>query len=352
MLSRIKNTVLINVLLLNAVFAGEWDKQLDLRGYWKFSIGDNTQWAVPEFNDSDWEEIKVPRAWEDEGFYGYNGYAWYRKNFAAPLELKGKSVYLFLGYIDDVDEVYFNGKLIGSTGSFPPNYQTAYNALRKYPIPRELLRYDRENVISVRVYDAQLSGGILSGDIAIYSLLTIPIEYSLEGYWKFNTGDNSEWKNKDYNDSKWNDIIVPSLWESQGYKDYDGFAWYRKKVTLPATLTNKKLVLVMGRIDDFDQVFINGQLVGQTGEFDDPENGRFDNRREYSELRGYYIPDNLIKGVSEVVISVRVYDGYIGGGIYQGPIGFTTQEKYVNYWKDYRKNEKRKKNFWEFLFGR
>ncbi|MFH1194158.1 MAG: sugar-binding domain-containing protein [bacterium] len=349
MLNHVKNIFLINVLFLNVLFGGEWDRLMNLKGYWKFSIGDNMEWASADYNDSDWEEIRVPRSWEDEGFHGYNGYAWYRTSFSAPLEFKGKTLYLYLGYIDDVDEVYVNGKMIGSTGTFPPNYQTAYNAFRKYPIPRDFIKYNKENVISVRVYDSQQSGGIVSGDIGLYSLTSLPIAYSLEGYWKFSTGDKPEWKDSNFNDSKWKDVMVPSLWESQGYQDYDGFAWYRKKVTLPTDLLSKRLVLVMGKIDDFDQVYVNGQLVGQTGDFDIPQKQNFHGTSEYNEFRGYYIPDNLLKGATEVVIAVRVYDGYIGGGIYQGPVGFTTQDKYTNYWKDYKKKEK--KNWWEIFFG-
>lgn len=110
--------------------------EVNLAGQWKFSIGDDIKCSTPAFNDANWENIKVPSPWENEGFNGYDGYAWYRKHFNIPLSLKGKSVYLSMGYIDDCDEVYVNGHLVGFSGSFPPNYYTAYNALRMYPCPR------------------------------------------------------------------------------------------------------------------------------------------------------------------------------------------------------------------------
>ena len=59
----------------------EWDRILDLKGSWKFSIGDDKNWANSNFDDSNWETIHVPAFWEEEGFYGYNGYGWYRKEF-------------------------------------------------------------------------------------------------------------------------------------------------------------------------------------------------------------------------------------------------------------------------------
>ena len=38
----------------------------DLRGIWKFSIGDAEEWNSPDFNDSDWEDMFVPSSWEDK----------------------------------------------------------------------------------------------------------------------------------------------------------------------------------------------------------------------------------------------------------------------------------------------
>ena len=109
----------------------------NLKGTWLFSIGINEEWISPKFNDSGWETIKVPSPWEDQGFNGYNGYAFYRKKFTIPSTYKGRMLYLNMGYIDDVDAVYLNGNKIGSTGSFPPNYNTAYDAERIYYIPEQ-----------------------------------------------------------------------------------------------------------------------------------------------------------------------------------------------------------------------
>ncbi|MEJ0034001.1 MAG: hypothetical protein WDO15_28375 [Bacteroidota bacterium] len=79
------------------------------------------------------EQIYVPSKWEDEGFNGYNGFAWYRTSFdGQELEDKLGSYSIFLGYIDDVDEVYFNGHKIGSSGSFLRGITPHYNAFRSY----------------------------------------------------------------------------------------------------------------------------------------------------------------------------------------------------------------------------
>lgn len=311
------------------------DEIVDLSGLWKFSIGDDMNWSLADYNDSDWEEIKVPSSWENQGFHGYNGYAWYRKYFSFPQNISDKNIYLHLGYVDDVDEVYFNGQLIGVSGGFPPNYQTAYNAYRKYFVPSELINRTGDNIIAVRVYDAELEGGIMSGNIGLYRTDGIlNPDINLTGHWKFNIGDDSEWSTQSLDDSKWNQIFVPAHWETQGYKDYDGFAWYRKSFTIPEEYSDEKLILLLGKIDDIDQAFINGKFIGSTGVWREGETPtEFNRNNEYLELRAYFIPDGVLKKDSENLIAVRVYDGFMDGGIYEGPVGFITQKNYREFWQ-------------------
>src|SRR5664279_1484521 len=89
------------------IYAGEENLVLlqSLKGNWLFSIGINEEWISPKFDDSKWESIKVPSPWEDEGFNGYNGFAFYRKKLNISSNYKGRMLYLNMGYIDDVDEV-------------------------------------------------------------------------------------------------------------------------------------------------------------------------------------------------------------------------------------------------------
>jgi hypothetical protein len=314
---------------------------IDLRGEWKFSIGDRKEWSDPRFNDKNWDNIKVPSSWENQGFHGYDGYAWYRTTFFLPKEHSGKSFILSLGYIDDADEVYVNGNFIGKSGSFPPDYETAYNIFRRYPVPQSFLRLNNHNVIAVRVYDSKLEGGILRGEIGLYYLQTIIADYNLEGLWKFSTGDDPDWKEPDFNDAGWTNIVVPAYWENQGFRDYDGIAWYRFSFPLPDNLKKDNLVLLMGKIDDLDEVFINGVMIGSTGDFSSGHSGQ-----EWQQFRGYFIPDRLLKPENNI-IAVRVYDGFMGGGIYQGPIGLVRQEKYTKFWQSIRK----KRSVLDRIFG-
>ena len=134
-------------------------------GRWK--AGDNPAWRSAGFDDKGWGTIRTGSPWEEEGHAGYNGYAWYRMHFFLPGSLTGAgdSVNVFIGKIDDADEVYLNGRLLGKTGSFPSDkegYMTKNYIKREYHLARNdtRLRWNKDNTIAVRVYDGSGNGGI------------------------------------------------------------------------------------------------------------------------------------------------------------------------------------------------
>lgn len=306
----------------------------DLRGRWKFSIGDDMEWAKPNYDDSHWERIYVPATWEEQGFHGYDGYAWYRLKVQLSNSPDNSALYLKLGYIDDVDEVFVNGQRIGQTGQFPPNYTTAYNANRSYLIPNEIVNDNEEITIAVRVFDEGGEGGIVNGDISIQiDLSSVITDLNLSGVWKFKTGHCSGIPN-DIDYHYWEEIIVPGSWEDQGYKNYDGVACYAKEFTLSGQFTNKHMILLLGRIDDLDMVYLNGILIGQSGEFSE-ETVRV-RRDTYKQLRSYHIPPGLLNDNGKNVIIVKVYDNFGNGGIYEGTIGLISQKNYIQYWRKRR----------------
>jgi sialate O-acetylesterase len=311
------------------------DFMLMLHGSWKFQIGDSVNWSDPEYNDNQWEKINVPSAWEDQGFFNYDGYAWYRKEITLPKDCKNKDLYISLGYIDDVDQVFINGKLIGFSGVFPPRFMTALDVARKYPIPQEYLNFQGKNVIAVRVYNHHMSGGIISGDVGLFIENTVKPEISLTGLWHFRAGDNILWKDNGHNDKNWRSMVVPGNWKNHGYKDYDGIAWYRTTVVIPDEFDNQKIVFIIGRIDNCDQVYINGHLIGSTGtivslkkKMSQKTNGEpaeSSVTEECSKSRMYLIPDDLLRMNKENIIAIRVYNKNLKGGIVNGPIGFIRQ---------------------------
>jgi len=299
----------------------------DLRGKWKFRIGDQHEWASPAYDDSDWDEIRVPARWEDEGYRGYDGFAWYRTTFTVDTGQQNQILLLELGYIDDVDEVFLNGIKVGQSGTFPPNYSSAFNALRKYNVPKDIIRFGGENLLAVRVYDNQIEGGIISGMVRITSGgIQPPFVYDLTGPWLFNKG-------KTFDEQNHQTILVPGTWEDQGYYHYDGYAVYARKLKITKELAEKSLVLLAGKIDDADRLYINGQLIASTGYYDDWHNSGF-----YNEFRNYFIPPGTFKAGEENMIEIRVLDIKAHGGIFEGPVGIMTQEDFRAYWKAKRRN--------------
>ncbi|MDZ7374464.1 MAG: glycoside hydrolase, partial [candidate division KSB1 bacterium] len=310
-------------------------REMDLAGHWKLEIGDNPAYRDPDFDDSHWETIEVPEEWEDEGFPGYDGLAWYRIRVRIPARLAGRPLYLRLGRVDDVDETFFNGHRIGGLGSFPPNYQTAWDQERIYPLPESIIRFGKENVIAVRVFDAGGKGGITQGPIGIYSrvdLLKLAID--LSGTWRFRPGDDTCWARPGLDDTRWDEIRVPSYWEKEGYPDLDGYAWYRKTVVIPKDLAASKLILVLGYVNDADETYFNGRLIGHTGRF---PRGEQSPEGKKDEERAYFIPPFVVRPGRENVIAVRVFDIGKYGGIYRGYVGIATREEYLQY------SERRKK---------
>jgi hypothetical protein len=348
----IRNSLLMICLISSNVFSQDWKLLYGLRGDWKFEVGDDKRSAETKFDDSKWETIYAPSKWEDEGFPGYDGYAWYRKHFKADSDWKGKAIFLRLGHIDDVDEVFVNGRLVGRTGEFPPGYETAYNVERNYEIPLSFLNIPGDNVIAVRVYDDELGGGIADGKLGVYEDRNALIpEIPLAGEWKFKTGDDPLWKEKvvssekksggssstgkSTNNDAWDAIRVPGNWEYQGYgvsgsteyEGYDGYAWYRIHFFVPKEFADKRLILVLGKIDDFDETFVNGTLVGKTGKMGTDVR----NSNDWQKLRAYtLLPGQLLPG-EDNVIAVRVFDGWRGGGIYSGPIGIVSRERFLKW---------------------
>jgi len=316
-------------------YAYNLDRVLNLRGDWKFSIGDDKLWANPTYDDSKWEKIWVPSSWEDEGFFGYDGFAWYRKTFDGAEIDENQEVYLDLGYIDDVDEVYINGRLVGFSGSFPPNFYTAYQSRRLYPIPSAYLNYKGENLIAIRIFDVTHHGGILSGKIGLYAQPEIIAEqHNLEGVWKFKLGNNKNWSEPYLDDLDWGKIMTPGNWKNLKIKHQHDSAigWYRKSFKCDQVFSNKPSVLVLGKIDDFDKVYLNGTLIGETN-----DGRRFGHSDSWQELRIYKIPEGCMKHDRTNVLAVQVIDMGADAGIYQGPLALVTEDKlnqYLrnNYW--------------------
>ncbi len=150
--------------LLLLVFAIETvlAQSIQLPNEWKFKLGDDPQFASQSFNDDNWGTKPVSASWSATGIEK-DVYSWYRVRIVIPSSMKSAAekrngFKLCLGKIDDVDQTFFNGKMIGQTGSLPPNYETKWDADRVYFISENEILWDKENLIAVRVFSPDPGG--------------------------------------------------------------------------------------------------------------------------------------------------------------------------------------------------
>ena len=149
----------------------------------------------------------------------------------------------------------------------------------------------------------------------------------MEG-WKFKTGDQPEWSSPSFSDSAWAPIRIGAPWELQGYTNYDGFAWYRLHIVIPSSIKEKaflkeKLRFDLGKIDDGDEVYLNGSLIGRNaGRAGAIETGIWNLPRSYT----INLDNPLIHWDKDNVIAVRVYDHNADGGMYEGGYGISVMD--------------------------
>lgn len=159
--------------------------------------------------------------------------------------------------------------------------------------------------------------------ISFFSIQSFAQDIFLENA-KFRVGDDASWAGINVDESSWRNISNTSTWTAQGVKCENGFGWYRYHVNIPKSLLEmsdlKETVdFKMGKIDDADEVYLNGKLIGKTGKFPSDAGGY---QSQWSRPRLYSVKVNsgLIKWDADNVLAVRVYNAGDPGGMFQGPV--------------------------------
>ncbi len=136
-------------------------------------------WAAPEFDDTSWKTMKLPGYIENNGLAGVDGIIWFRKEVEVSDAEAGKPATLSLAKINDSDNTYLNGTLIGSN-------KLIAERSRVYKVPAGLLKSGK-NIITVQVEDIGGMGGIY-GDSTALKLECSDRTISLSTYWKYKVG--------------------------------------------------------------------------------------------------------------------------------------------------------------------
>lgn len=104
----------------------------------------------------------------------------------------------------------------------------------------------------------------------------------------------------DFDDSQWENAVLPGAWESNGHPDFDGIAAYRISFSVSAEDAGKEATLHLPAIDDIDSTYINGVFIGT--------------HTVWNELRTYNVPANVLKP-GKNILTIWVEDDQGGGGL-------------------------------------
>jgi sialate O-acetylesterase len=137
------------------------------------------KWQNPGYDAKDWQTMELPTAWESAGLPGLDGVVWFRKEFSVGAEDLNTAITLSLGPIDDSDDTYINGQLVGS------NWEK-YNLPRVYTINPRFLSPGK-NIIMVRVIDSGGDGGIWGDKSQMYVQFGNK-KVALSGAWQYKVG--------------------------------------------------------------------------------------------------------------------------------------------------------------------
>jgi len=199
-------------------------------GPWRFALGDDAAWKEPAFDDTAWRTLTLPAFWSSHLSGDFTQkFGWYRRRFSVPAALRGRDVLLLLGKIDDADETFVNGVKVGGLGSFPPHYETAWEAPRRYLVPAKLLKGDGTDLVAVRDYNGQADAGIYQA--AAPQIRSGPFDAESESG------------------------------AAQGFTE-GGVGWYRKSLLLPVALKGKRLSVTFDGVYMNSQIWFNGHLLG------------------------------------------------------------------------------------------
>src|ERR1035437_3782539 len=177
---------------------------------------------------------------------------------------------------------------------------------------------------------ADASGAEAAGfDDSKWRTLDVPHDWSIEdlpslekssvpelsvtvGQWHFQKGDDAAWKAPKFDDSQWQSVTLPDNWEHHSdYTNDNVYGWFRRRIEIPAECKGKDFDLLLGKIDDVDETWLNGERIGGMGSFPP------DYRTAYDTARCYRVSAGLVRGDGSDVLAVRVFDGNGNGGIYE-----------------------------------
>jgi hypothetical protein len=138
---------------------------LALMGPWKFRLGSEMAWALPDFKDSGWENLTLqgqgwseslvdPNEGSDPGWAGHGhrgvwGYGWYRIHLN--LQKTAEPVSLLVPVIDTTYSIYWDGQKLGGFGD-TAEHKGYVRSSKLFAIPVSL-SLPGAHVLAIQVWD-------------------------------------------------------------------------------------------------------------------------------------------------------------------------------------------------------
>ncbi|MBN1534085.1 MAG: helix-turn-helix domain-containing protein [Spirochaetes bacterium] len=147
----------------------------------------------------------------------------------------------------------------------------------------------------------------------------IDIGRDVRDQWRFSPHPAPE--NRKGDGGGWSTVATfPHNWKDPGQVPNSRcrIAWYRLRIRVPADFSyNGSLLVRIGPVNDADETFFNGKLIGKTGEITEGE--IWDHG--YDAIRLYYIPDAYIRRGAINTLSIRIQSFFPGEGGFVDPAG-------------------------------
>jgi sialate O-acetylesterase len=113
------------------------------------------------------------------------------------------------------------------------------------------------------------------------------------------------WASAEFQDEAWTSLKMPDFIERQGIT-FNGVFWLRRSVDIPVDWAGRDLVLNLGRLDDGDETYFNGEKIGEV---------TLDHAIVPSLVdRSYVIPGRLVQS-GRAIIAIRIADFSGSGGM-------------------------------------
>lgn len=127
-----------------------------LKGDWNFFRGGGSIASNPDLDLSTWKNIPVPFQWHSVAeLKNYKGEIWIRCKLI--FNFVPSEAYLDLGFLKEIDEVYWNGEKIGGMGNFEARIPD-FSERRWYSIP--LHKISEINTLAIRIYGSFWNAGV------------------------------------------------------------------------------------------------------------------------------------------------------------------------------------------------